>query len=302
MTSGNDPRHGRNRHATAGDSSAATGKRGVRSRDWILLGVVTLIVIGLGVYLLARPASPSNADDPVLAATKAQHRSSPSTTPRSGEVPMSQPTQTSTSASPSAGSAPRMSKGAKATKIGPLGDLARRQANDPMAEGRVDAPVVMVMFADFRCPFCAQFSRTTEPKLVSKYVKSGVLRIEWRDMPIFGPQSKAAAVAGRAAAAQDRFFEFTQAVYAGAPQTGHPNLTTDALIAYAKKAGVPDIAAFTAALADPAAAKAVTADLDQASSIGVPSTPAFIINGYPLLGAQPLSEFTSLIDKVRALS
>jgi predicted DsbA family dithiol-disulfide isomerase len=53
---------------------------------------------------------------------------------------------------------------------------------------------------------------------------------------------------------------------------------------------------------DPAAAKAVAADLDQSSTIGVPSTPAFVINGYPLLGAQPLTEFTNLIDTVQTLS
>lgn len=194
------------------------------------------------------------------------------------------------------------SGGQKATKVGPLGDLARRQANDPMAMGAVDAPVVMVMFADYRCPFCAQFSRTTEPRLVDKYVRSGVLRIEWRDMPIFGAQSTAAAVAGRAAAAQGKFVEFTRAVYADAPQKGHADLTAQALVDYATKAGVPDIKAFTAAMDDPAAAQAVAKDLDESTTIGVPSTPAFIINGYPLLGAQPLTEFTNLIDTVQTLS
>lgn len=215
--------------------------------------------------------------------------------------------------SPSAGGTPTTSAassvllavpsdGAKAAKIGPFGDLAHRVAGDPLAEGSVDAPVVMVMFSDFRCPFCAEFSRTTEPVLVKKYVDTGILRVEWRDFPIFGAQSTAAAIAGRAAAAQGWFFPFTHAVYAAAPQTGHPDLSAADLIGFARKAGVPDRAAFTAAMNSPAAAKAVAADLDQASSLGVPSTPAFVINGYPLVGAQPLAEFTALIDKVHALS
>lgn len=104
-----------------------------------------------------------------------------------------------------------------AAPLGPLGDLARRQPNDPMAQGSVTAPVTFIEFADFRCPFCAQFTRTTEPQLVDKYVNSGVLRIEWRDMPIFGEQSMAAARAGRAAAAQGRFWPFVNAVYQAAP-------------------------------------------------------------------------------------
>lgn len=191
--------------------------------------------------------------------------------------------------------------GQKATPIGPFGDLARRTPGDPLALGAVDAPVVMVMFSDFRCPFCAQFSRTTEPELIARYVDSGALRIEWRDMPIFGDESTTAAAAGRAAAKQGRFWEFATAVYADAPETGHPDLTIDTLVDFARTAGVSDLDAFRAAIPDPAIAGEVATDLDLSAEIGVPSTPAFVINGYPLVGAQPLAEFTSLIDKVRAL-
>lgn len=323
---------------TAASTASATNNSGtprkVGRRDWIAVAAVVAVVLALGVYLLVRPTDqPATADGssppPAPAASASTIPSAASSNPGGGVMPPTSaeptgPTSTnptgSTSANPagstSANPAGRPSAGPtsppaasvqdtgaqKAPKIGPLGDLARRQANDPMARGDVDAPVVMVMFSDYRCPFCAQFSRTTEPQLVDKYVTSGVLRIEWRDMPIFGEQSTAAAIAGRAAAAQGKFFEFTQAVYADAPQKGHADLTSQALIDFAKKAGVPDLDAFTAAMDDSAAAKAVAADLDESSSIGVPSTPAFIINGYPLLGAQPLTEFTTLIDTVQTLS
>lgn len=308
-------------------------RRAVQRRDWAVVAVVAVIAIGLGLYLLARPSASvinTAADDPVLAAPASISTSSAAAAtgatsavtsrPSMSAAPSGMGTNTFTAApdktsamssSMPTGSAPIasatamptvQSEGAKATKIGPLGDLAHRTAGDPLARGSVSAPVVMVMFSDFRCPFCAEFSRTTEPALIRKYVDTGILRIEWRDFPIFGAQSTAAAIAGRAAAAQGRFFQFTQAVYAVAPQTGHPDLSNAALVGFAQKAGVPDIAAFKAAMDDPVAAKAVAANLDQASSLGVPSTPAFIINGYPLVGAQPLAEFTSLIDKIRALS
>ncbi len=180
---------------------------------------------------------------------------------------------------------------------GPLGDLARRVPGDPMALGAVDAPVVMVMFSDYRCPFCAKFSRDTEQELVDEYVTTGTLRIEWRDYPIFGPESTLGAEAGRAAAAQGRFWEFNRAVFASAPERGHPELTPDLLEQFATEAGVGDIARFRTDIADPATASAVQSDLGQASSLGVPSTPAFVINGNPVLGAQPLDDFRAAIER-----
>ncbi|OZF49325.1 DsbA family protein [Rhodococcus sp. 14-1411-2a] len=193
----------------------------------------------------------------------------------------------STSAEPGMGATPA---------TGPLGDLSRRAVDDPMALGAVDAPVVMIAFSDFRCPFCAQFSRETEPQLIDRYVDEGTLRIEWRDLPIFGEQSFDAARAGRAAAAQGKFWEFTHAVYADAPETGHADLTIDALEAYAQQAGVPDMERFTADATGTSFDSAITTDSDEAQSLGIPATPAFSVNGDPVLGAQPLSIFVDLID------
>ncbi|MGK2881114.1 MAG: DsbA family protein [Mycobacterium sp.] len=184
--------------------------------------------------------------------------------------------------------------------LGPLGDLARRQPNDPMAQGSVTAPVTFIEFADFRCPFCAQFARTTEPHLIDKYVNDGVLRIEWRDMPIFGEQSLAAARAGRAAAAQGRFWQFVNAVYQAAPPKGHPDLTPAALRGFAQQAGVPDLARFTADAASITFDAAINDDLQVANRFGISSTPAFSVHGTPVLGAQPPEVFFTLIDNLAA--
>ena len=90
--------------------------------------------------------------------------------------------------------------------------LVRRESDDPMALGEADAPVVMVAYSEFQCPFCGKFARDTEPVLIEKYVEDGTLRIEWRDFPYLGPESTVAARGGRAAAAQDRFGGFEQAM------------------------------------------------------------------------------------------
>ncbi len=80
--------------------------------------------------------------------------------------------------------------------------LARRDAGDALAQGRADAPVVLIEYADFKCGYCGKFARDTEPALVKKYVDDGTLRIEWRNFPIFGAESECrrARLLGRRAA------------------------------------------------------------------------------------------------------
>ncbi|WP_019971703.1 thioredoxin domain-containing protein [Mycobacterium sp. 141] len=174
--------------------------------------------------------------------------------------------------------------------------IERRQPGDPLALGDPRAPVAMVIFSDYRCPFCAKFSRDTEPVLIERFVNDGKLRIEWRDFPIFGEQSRLAALAGRAAADQGKFWEFNRAVYAAAPERSKPDLTEQALIGFARQAGVPDIDRFTSGMHSGAFDAAVDADFAQGNSIGIPSTPAFLIAGRPMLGAQPTADFVQAID------
>ncbi|WP_408014477.1 DsbA family protein [Rhodococcus spongiicola] len=182
--------------------------------------------------------------------------------------------------------------------MGPVGDQSRRISGDPLSMGPADAPVVMVEYSDYRCQFCGIYSRTIEPELVEKYVNEGVLRIEWRDLAIFGPQSEAAARAGRAAAEQGKFWEFNKAVYAKAP-TGagiRANLTPEVLRDFAAEAGVPDLERFDRDAASTKFDEAIDRDMMNARAIGLTSTPAFIINGYPILGAQPVENFEKIIE------
>ncbi len=175
-------------------------------------------------------------------------------------------------------------------------DMARRIPGDPMSIGRPDAPVVLVEYADFRCPFCGLFSRETLPPLVAKYVGSGQLRVEWRDLPVFGGESSAAAIAGRAAAEQGRFWEFNKAVYAIAPERGHAALPRERLVRLATKAGVPDLKKFEADLDSAELQAAVAKDAHEAAGLGATGTPTFLVNDTPIVGAQPLATFEKAID------
>lgn len=242
-----------------------------RRRDIILLGIAVIAAIALAAALLMRHTHQDNGS-----------------TPRSTVAVAPPPTSSTT--------------GPPRPALGPLGEVARRQTGDPLALGSPDAPIVLVEFADLRCPFCAEFSRNTEPVLVQRYVSSGVLRIEWRDMPIFGPQSRDAARAARAAAAQGRFWPFVQTVYSTAPATGHPDLSAAKLHDIARQVGVPDLARFDTDAASTHFDAAIDADLAQGQSLGIPSTPPafFSMNGHPVLGAQPTDVFTTLVDDLAA--
>lgn len=239
-----------------------SGRRESAKKDLIFIGGLVVIGAALVAYLLIRPGT-----DAVTAA------------------PAAGPAATSQAPDAAAGGADRGHS-----------PVERRQSGDPLALGDPDAPVALVVFSDYRCPFCAKFSRDTEPELVKRYVDAGQLRIEWRDYPIFGPQSMAAARAGRAAAEQGRFWEFNRAVYAAAPERSKADLTDEDLIGFARQAGVPDIDRFTASMRGNAFDDAINADLAQGTGIGVPSTPAFLINDVPMLGAQPTEDFVRAID------
>ncbi|MFJ8697545.1 DsbA family protein [Streptomyces roseolilacinus] len=179
-----------------------------------------------------------------------------------------------------------------------LEKLARRDAGDALAAGRADAPVVLIEYADFTCGYCGKFARDTEPALMEKYVEKGVLRIEWRNFPIFGEESEGAARAAWAAGRQGRFWEFHRAAYAeGAKEKG---FGADRLAALAREAGVPDLTRFTRDLDSAEARRAVKRDQEEAYGLGAASTPSFLVNGRPIAGAQPLETFTAAIDAAAA--
>lgn len=180
----------------------------------------------------------------------------------------------------------------------PTGDMpfVRRETDDPMAIGDVDAPVVLTQWTDLRCPFCAVFSRETLPSLIEEYVETGLIRIEFHDVAFFGEQSEDAAVAARAAANQGRFLEFATAIYDAAPEGAHADLPRETLMEFAEQAGVPDIDRFTADLDDPALRHEAKSSTVSAQRLGVNSVPFFVAGNTALAGAQPLATFRQFLD------
>ena len=176
---------------------------------------------------------------------------------------------------------------------------ARRDADDPLALGRVDAPVVVVEFGDFQCPFCRLFAQRDEPALLQRYVDSGQVRLEWRDYAYLGPESVTAAVAARAAGRQGRFWPFHDALYAQQRPENRGAVDDAFLTGIATGVGL-DPARFAADRADPALRAAVESDLRTGTSLGVTGVPTFLVGDQLIFGAQPLGTFTGAIDAALA--
>lgn len=177
-----------------------------------------------------------------------------------------------------------------------LSQLARRDPNDTAAKGELTAPVVIIEYADFRCAYCAVFANQVMPTVITEYVDSGLVRIEWRDAPVLGKTSPEAAIAAHAAGEQGLFWEYSAALFATEP-TGATVWDRDAVTAVAGTVPGLDVEAFIIALDNPAHAQRVAAELQEAQTIGVTGTPTFIVGNTPVQGAQPLETFREIIER-----
>lgn len=171
-----------------------------------------------------------------------------------------------------------------------------RDEADPLAVGPVDAPVGLVVFSDYQCPFCARWSEETLPVMM-EYVEAGDLRIEWRDLNLFGPASERASRAAYAAALQgeDAYLAYHHALFDNGESRSEKELGDDALIALAEDISL-DTQKFTTDFTSPETAEVVAGNAQLAIDLGAYSTPAFIVGGQPIMGAQPTEVFRDAVD------
>lgn len=249
-----------------------TDKPRISGFTWAVIALLGVGVVLLGVF--ARPAGPSTAAAPTSSASDTEP-------PATVETPAEK-------------SAEQVQAEAFLTET-----LPRRVDGDPLAMGSPDAPVVLTEWADYRCPFCSVWAEETLPEL-QRYIDDGTLRVEFRDLAIFGDESVRAATAARAAGQQGRYFEFAHALYAALPNEGHPDVTDETVLGIVADLGL-DEEQFARDWADPALANAVLSDTLEAQQMGITSTPAFVIGGQFIAGAQPLEVFEQVIDDQAAL-
>ncbi len=170
-------------------------------------------------------------------------------------------------------------------------ELAVRADDHVLENG---APTVTVIeYANAECPHCGVFARDAFPTIRARYVDTGKIRWVYRDLP-FTPTASRAAQASECAAAQDRFWEYLDSLYA------HQSaLQDDDLRSYAQALSL-DLGAFDACLAGTAENDRVNEDVLSAVALGVTSTPTFFIGQKRVVGFTSLEDFTALLDQALA--
>jgi protein-disulfide isomerase len=186
---------------------------------------------------------------------------------------------------------------AELRKSGPdvrvLIDAPRRDveidSTDPSL-GRSSAPVTVIEFSDFQCPFCQRVAPTLK-KLRETY--GDKVRIVWKDFPLtqIHPQAFKAGEAAHCAGDQGKYWEYHDQLFAN-----QQSLQPEDLKKYATDLGL-DAAAFTACLDTSKHGERVRDGVAQGTRLGVNSTPTIYINGRMLSGAQPYETFVSVIDE-----
>ena len=157
--------------------------------------------------------------------------------------------------------------------------------------GAAEAPVTLVEFSDFHCPFCRKASPVLD-EVLAKY--PGKVKLVYRDFPVASLHQHAPALAeaGRCANEQGKFWEFHDTVFKLDPTQTEP-AKLDGL---AKQMGL-DVAAFQACRTSGKYKASVAASIQEGTNLGINGTPTFFVNGRSLVGAQPLEAFVKLIDE-----
>jgi len=168
--------------------------------------------------------------------------------------------------------------------------LVAASVDDDPAWGPEDAPVTIVEFSDFQCPFCSRFFSQTYPQIRQEY--EGKVRFVYRDFPLTSIHENAqkAGEAGECADDQGKFWDYHDTLFNNATALDDASLKS-----YASQLGL-DTGAFDQCLDSGKYTEEVQKDYQEGISYGVTGTPAFFINGVSIIGAQPYANFKAAID------
>jgi protein-disulfide isomerase len=168
--------------------------------------------------------------------------------------------------------------------------------------GKNDAPLTMVEFTDFQCPFCGRFEATTFPEIKKNYIDTGKLRLILRDLPLsdLHPYALKAAQSVHCAGDQGKFWEMKDLVF-----KNQSRLDVDSLAGYARDISL-NVDTYKSCMADGKHLKEIGDETKYAISLGITGTPTFIlgkttgdtVEGRVIVGAQPYAVFEAAINEI----
>jgi protein-disulfide isomerase len=158
------------------------------------------------------------------------------------------------------------------------------------SRGPSDAPITIVEFSDYQCPFCRRWHDEVSQELFAAY--PGQIRLVYRNLPLTSihPDAFSAAEAALCAGEQNAYWDYHDKLFGG------ELLGTGVYLQYAQDLNL-DMTSFESCLNDRTYQADIESDSDFAINLGVRSTPTFFVNGLAIVGAQPLDVFKQVIDK-----
>lgn len=193
---------------------------------------------------------------------------------------------------------PNSQSGSMAASVGDKGAsgisaVGKDLADDDPFLGSPEAPVVLVEFGDFQCPFCARFFQTTEREIIEKYIKTGKARLVYRDFPLIAIHKEAqkAAEAAECANEQGKFWMYHDMLYQRQSELSLQNYKK-----WAADLGL-NSKQFNQCLDSDKYAAEVAKDLADGQAAGVGGTPTTFVNGRVVQGAVPFAQFKSIIEE-----
>ncbi len=172
-------------------------------------------------------------------------------------------------------------------------------ADDDAFLGKENAPVTIIEFSDFQCPFCRRFWKETLPQIKQAYIDTGKVKFVYRDFPLpFHAGATPAAEGAECAREQDKFWQLHDAIFQEQDNQGQGTIqfTADDVKKWAAKIGL-NTSKFNQCLDSGNYKQEVEKDIADGSAAGVNGTPATFINGLLVSGAQPFAAFKVIIDE-----
>lgn len=175
--------------------------------------------------------------------------------------------------------------------VGPGKFITPPDAGGNAVKGDPNAPVTIIEFSDFECPYCEQFYSQTLPQIQEQYIDTGKVKFVYRDLPLsFHPNAQKAAEAAECAGEQGKYFDMHDILF-----ENQQALSTANYKQWAGDLGL-DQASFDTCLDSGQMAAEVQADMAVAAQYGISGTPGFVVNGIVLAGALPFQNFKEVID------
>ena len=192
----------------------------------------------------------------------------------------------------------------RAPRRGPVRPTtAKVETKDSPSLGDPEAPITLVEFTDYQCPFCRRFYTNTLSKIKEQYIETGKVRLVLRDLPLgFHSKARPAAKAAHCAREQGKYWEMHDALFEGGGKLDKKDFTR-----YAEKIGVDDFP-FQECMASSRHNEAIDRDVADAGKASINGTPGFVlgktteneINGTLISGAQSFASFKRQIDNLLA--